>query len=88
MNCILLVSIPFSVYEKIGVIKAAGVEIRDIRSTLVPVRKELQQDFDLESYTFVPFVLNEVRTYNNFYIFINKYNSLFFGYYVSYFVRP
>ncbi|XP_022181593.1 fatty acid synthase-like [Myzus persicae] len=49
----------FSVYENIGVIKSAGVEIRDIRSTLVPVRKELQQDFDLESYTFLPFVLEE-----------------------------
>jgi hypothetical protein len=51
----------FSVYENIGVIKSAGVEIRDIRSTLVPIRKELQQDFDLESYVFVPFVLDEVR---------------------------
>jgi len=51
----------FSVYENIGVIKSAGVEIRDIRSTLVPVRKELQQDFDLESYIFLPFVLDEVR---------------------------
>nr|WJN62148.1 fatty acid synthase 1 [Rhopalosiphum padi] len=52
-------SASFSVYENIGVIKSAGVEIRDIRSTLVPVRKELQQDFDLESYVFVPFVLDE-----------------------------
>ena len=41
-------------------IKSAGVEIRDVRSTLVPVRKELQQNFDLESYIFVPFVLEEV----------------------------
>lgn len=52
-------SASFSVYENIGVIKSAGVEIRDIRSTLVPVRKELQQDFDLESYTFLPFILDE-----------------------------
>lgn len=43
-----------------GVIKSAGVEIRDVRSTLVSVRKELQQDFDLESYIFVPFISDEV----------------------------
>ncbi|XP_050421854.1 fatty acid synthase-like [Adelges cooleyi] len=49
----------FSVYQNIGIIKTAGIEIRDIRSTLVPVRKELQQDFDLESYAFVPFVSEE-----------------------------
>lgn len=51
----------FSVYENIGVIQSAGVEIRDVRSTLVSVRKELQEDFDLESYVFLPFVLEEVR---------------------------
>ncbi|VVC46315.1 Hypothetical protein CINCED_3A018656 [Cinara cedri] len=49
----------FSVYENIGVIKSAGVEIRDVRSTSVPVRKELQQNFDLESYIFVPFVSDQ-----------------------------
>ncbi|XP_025202473.1 fatty acid synthase-like [Melanaphis sacchari] len=53
-------STSFSIYENIGVIKSAGVEIRDIRSTLVPIRKELQQDFDLESYVFLPFVSDEV----------------------------
>lgn len=52
----------FSLYENVGVIKSAGVEIRDVRSTLVPVRKELQQNFDLESYEFVPFVLDQVRS--------------------------
>lgn len=51
----------FSVYEKIGVIKTEGVEIRDVRSTLVPIRKELQETIDLESYVFVPFQLDEVR---------------------------
>lgn len=57
---VFFLGVSFSVYENIGVIKSAGVEIRDVRSTLVPVRKELQQGFDLESYSFVPFIVDEV----------------------------
>lgn len=56
------IGVSFNVYENIGVIKSGGVEIRDVRSVLVSVRKELEQNFDLESYVFVPFMPEEVSS--------------------------
>ncbi|XP_050542991.1 fatty acid synthase-like [Daktulosphaira vitifoliae] len=53
-------SISFNVYENIRVVKTAGVEFTDIRSQLVPVRKEIQKSFDLDTYSFIPYESNEV----------------------------
>uniref|UniRef100_A0A1B6DTB3 Fatty acid synthase n=1 Tax=Clastoptera arizonana TaxID=38151 RepID=A0A1B6DTB3_9HEMI len=52
-------SVPVYVYRDIDVIKAGGVELRGMKSSLAPRRQQTQAAPKLENYTFVPYSVDK-----------------------------
>lgn len=55
-------NIPVSVYRDIDVIKAGGIELRGMKSSLAPRRQQTQAAPKLENYTFVPYSVDKVQS--------------------------
>lgn len=43
-------------YEEVGIIKSGGVEVRGLKASAIPRRKQLGEPV-LEKYQFVPYIL-------------------------------